>query len=198
MEYTLDVDDRIIRLAHDWDSFAIENDGQRAVSDRVLGHVIWKFVDGDEVKLYLHAILFAVRNWQKPLRLPLACHATDKRRHFEMRVTPQPALGLTVRMLQGSHGGSPGQPPQAAAGLLHLCAICGEVNPDARRHAATHRAQDPSAPVDMGTSGTTVCGACRALACDAIDKIRDRPVSRDRETHHHDAFEMDQCLVAGR
>jgi hypothetical protein len=56
-QYWLDPDNQIISVSSTWDQFALENDGETAVSSQVLGKQIWEFIDDDITKMWVDTLL---------------------------------------------------------------------------------------------------------------------------------------------
>ncbi len=84
--YWLDRDDRIIRVSGGWDAFALENDGEKAVSERVTGRKIFEFITGDITRMWMSAIIGLVRVSGGELERPYRCDTPYVRRYMRMRV----------------------------------------------------------------------------------------------------------------
>lgn len=86
--YVLDNENRIIGTGGAWDEFAQQNDGAAALSEKVVGHRLWDFVEGFEVQSFLNAFLISVRTNQAEFDTIYRCDGDDIRRLFLMTATP--------------------------------------------------------------------------------------------------------------
>lgn len=94
--YVLDATDRIAAVGPNWDSFALENAGEDAAADRVIGHYWWEFVNGHSTRSFLNTIFFACRSNRHDFDLLYRCDRPQLQRLFRMTVMPDAAGRLTV------------------------------------------------------------------------------------------------------
>lgn len=94
--YQVDSDDRIIGVSESWDSFALDNDGKAATAHKVLGTLLWDHIHQFEVKSYLNAIFFSVRQKGEIVCLPYRCDSLMQSRAFLMTVRPLSYGGLCI------------------------------------------------------------------------------------------------------
>ncbi len=88
--YTIDRDDRITGVSDNWLAFAVDNDGADTCHpDRIVGHLLWKFINDIETRTIYRMILETVRVKQRRVSFPFRCDSPDKRRYFEMTVVPE-------------------------------------------------------------------------------------------------------------
>ncbi len=100
--YLIDQDDRIRSVGGGWDEFAMENGGDGATSEAILGTELWQHIHGVDVKSYLNAIFFAVRISGSTLIMPYRCDSPTQPRQFFMTVASEQNGGLRV-----DHNGGP-------------------------------------------------------------------------------------------
>ena len=101
--YTIDHQNRIVRVGGNWLAFAAANQGgKRCHPDRVLNQPLWNFIAGDETQ-YLYSLCLAkVRLHQQTIVLPFRCDAPDRRRYLELTITPlsHEQIEFTSRILR--------------------------------------------------------------------------------------------------
>lgn len=85
--YRLDADDRIIEVGGAWDAFALDNNGDEAVADAVLGTSIWSNVTGDVARMYMEAILIRARLENTPITIDYFCNSPTLQRKSRMVLT---------------------------------------------------------------------------------------------------------------
>jgi len=87
--YRIDDSDRIIDVSGYWLQFAAENlAAESCQPDRVLGRLIWEFIDGSETRHLYEIILKRVRQAHMPVTLPFRCDSPDMRRYLELTIVP--------------------------------------------------------------------------------------------------------------
>jgi len=87
--YRIDGSDRITDVSGYWLSFAAENLATESCHpDRILGRVIWEFIDGSETRHLYEIILNRVRQAGMPVTLPFRCDSPDRRRYLELAIVP--------------------------------------------------------------------------------------------------------------
>ena len=167
-QYWLDPDNQIISVSSTWDQFALENDGETAVSSQVLGKQIWEFIDGDITKMWVDTLLKLCRTIGKYVERPYRCDSPHLKRYMTMGVYPEKSgvLRLEHIIVTTEPQATPiafyaAQQPVVA--LRFRCSICGRINeedfwiePDTFQDAAMHT-QGDGMPVAY-----TVCPHCRA------------------------------------
>jgi hypothetical protein len=84
--YTIDPDDRLVAINGPWDTFAMENRGECAVAEKILGHRLWNFVQGFETQSYLNAIFFFCRNEKEQFETTYRCDSYGEKRLFRMNI----------------------------------------------------------------------------------------------------------------
>lgn len=85
--YWLDADDRIVGVCGAWDRFARENDGGSALAADVVGRPVWRFMTGDQTRMWLDALLQRVRLNGKPIERPYRCDSPDQKRFMRMTIS---------------------------------------------------------------------------------------------------------------
>ena len=94
--YWIDEKDVIFRVSGPWDDFALENNGERACSEFVLGKPIWSFIFGETTKTWLNAIIGLVRIKQDIIERPYRCDSPSLKRYMSMRLYPESANAIMV------------------------------------------------------------------------------------------------------
>jgi hypothetical protein len=125
-----------------WDRFALENQGERALSRHVLGTSVLD-VSGDALQRFYRNMFEAVASSGKPFDFDYECSSAERFRMFRMHVLPlKGASGFLVvhsLRLEWPHSRTPSDPERElyrdSRGLIVMCSHC-------RR---TRRANDPAA-----------------------------------------------------
>jgi len=87
--YTIDNEDKIVRVCDNWVQFAQENEAAETLLPRVIENKpIWKFIEGDEAKMIYESIFKTIRTHNKSVALPFRCDSPDKRRYLKLVITP--------------------------------------------------------------------------------------------------------------
>lgn len=86
--YAVDGHDRIVAVDDAWIQFAMDNDGESLVADRVLRRNLWDFVRGIENRLIYKRILDHVRLAGESISFEFRCDSPVMERHLRMEVTP--------------------------------------------------------------------------------------------------------------
>lgn len=84
LSYTIDDQDRLIRVDEAFYRFAEENGWNEA--DASLGRSLWKFVAGEDVRKVERLLIRRVRDELREIRLPFRCDGPDVRREMEIRI----------------------------------------------------------------------------------------------------------------
>ena len=85
---TIDTDDRIVDVSPDWDAFANANNGLAACAAHVVGHSLFENIDGDPVRMFMHAVLMRVRASGTTEDVPYRCDSDTARRYYRMTLAP--------------------------------------------------------------------------------------------------------------
>jgi hypothetical protein len=94
--YRINDRDEIVFVNPQWDVFAAANDGERAVSARVLGRSLWDFVSDSGTRQLYRDLLVRART-RGPLRFNYRCDSPALRRVMEMELVPAPGGGVEFR-----------------------------------------------------------------------------------------------------
>ncbi|GMV94979.1 MAG: hypothetical protein AMXMBFR82_47570 [Candidatus Hydrogenedentota bacterium] len=86
IEYDLDADDRIAAIRGDWYSFAVANGAPGLTTDSVIGHVLWSFVDGLDVRSVYRMLVENVRSTGRSNRLSFNCDDRENVRRFDLNI----------------------------------------------------------------------------------------------------------------
>lgn len=84
--YIIDKRNTVVETGGDWDRFALQNGGEKAMGENVLGQSLWDFVQGDSVRSYLNALFFSSRLRGDGLCLPMRCDSHLERRDLRMTI----------------------------------------------------------------------------------------------------------------
>ncbi len=85
--WTIDPEDKIIRVNEAWLAFARENAAPQLVPNAVINRSLWDFVSGGETIHLYHLILEKVRKQKLALIIPFRCDSPDCRRFMEMEIS---------------------------------------------------------------------------------------------------------------
>ncbi len=97
--YAYEVDERdvIVRVSDNWQAFVDANGGGTSTAAAaVIGTPIWNYISGMEVRHLYQAVLKAVRERQKTVRLQFRCDAPDLRRYLVLTLTPLAARQIEI------------------------------------------------------------------------------------------------------
>jgi hypothetical protein len=89
VEYWIDAEDELLVVGADWSSFARGNHAPE-LADTTPDRTLWSYFDGDEVRDLWRLLVARVRATGTAAQVPLRCDAPDRRRWFEMTITPVP------------------------------------------------------------------------------------------------------------
>jgi hypothetical protein len=87
LAYSLDHQDRIVRVSDGWTQFALQNDAPELATEHVLHRSIWGFVS-DSTTRHIYMDLIARVRLGRTVRFSLRCDSPTVRRHLQMTVTP--------------------------------------------------------------------------------------------------------------
>lgn len=173
--YRLTSGDLISATFGDWDRFAIENGGARALTVQVLGQSLFDSIDGPATRRFLEQIFYDCRRNQSVMGQLYRCDSPQVERLFAMRVLPLPAGGIEVqhRLIRCRPLAAPAWP-----GLPHLryrrcsqCLACNFGGP----WVEGHRFRLPSGAV----AEDAVCPVCRGAVFPAVPPLRRGPQAAD-------------------
>ena len=137
--YRLDATDRIIEVGGDWDRFALENDGEAALGEKLEGTDVFASISGDRQKMYFRTVLQRARLSLRPIELDYFCHAPHELRHARMTLISDKNGSVLVKhsfvTRQRVHGNARAKPsvfPAAWVSPLKQCLQCGRVRSSGR------------------------------------------------------------------
>ncbi len=91
--YAVDAQDRIAAVDGGWRQFAMENDGEMLIADRVLRRSLWDYIRGIENRLIYKRVLDHVRQSGESVAFDLRCDSPTLERHLRMEVALLPENG---------------------------------------------------------------------------------------------------------
>jgi len=129
-DYTIDGNDTIVSISDNWHAFAEDNAWDGPVRPRdVVGHSLWRFIQGPEVQRLYQAIFSRVRNGHPCRALPFRCDSPVERRYLELNVEARPAghlhLRSTIVLTERRHPVKVLESRISRSSLLlKLCSVC--------------------------------------------------------------------------
>jgi hypothetical protein len=170
----LDREDRIVRVSGSWDTFALENEGEKAVSERVTGRKLFEFITGDISRMWMSAIIGLVRVSGGELERPYRCDTPYVRRYMRMRVFSEISGELCLEhiLLKKEKRSKPVFFVPAVSipknPLERRCSTCGRIFHDGEWIEAD---SIPGLPSDGGEIPVvyTICEECWKMAGDRSD-----------------------------
>jgi hypothetical protein len=94
--YRLDGMDTVRFVSSSWLRFAQENDAAELVEERVVGHVIWDFVQGVEVRRLWATLFSTLRARREEIVVPFRCDSPSVVRLMELTLRPLPPAGIEL------------------------------------------------------------------------------------------------------
>ncbi len=82
--YTLDGNDCIVSVFGAWDTFALENDGYRCTSGKVIGTHLFSHIHDNHSATAVRSLLDAARTSMKPVSIQYSCDSPNLARVAEM------------------------------------------------------------------------------------------------------------------
>lgn len=87
--YWLDHASHIVGVDGPWDRFALENEGEAACAERVIGQPLLHFVSGDEARMWIDTLLQLARLTGEVLERSYRCDSPELQRFMNMRLVPE-------------------------------------------------------------------------------------------------------------
>lgn len=88
--YRTDKNSILFSVSPNWDDFALNNGGEEATAEKVLGKKIWDFISNREVRHIFEQLVKKVFSTGKPACIPINCDSPDTRREMELSLIPLP------------------------------------------------------------------------------------------------------------
>lgn len=85
--YEIDSEDKIVAANDNWDSFAIENDGQDFLFEKIKGSSVWDHIS-DPATTELYRRIFGAAREGHPVQFFLRCDSPAVRRMLHVSVSP--------------------------------------------------------------------------------------------------------------
>ena len=155
---------QIIEVGGEWDEFAKENEGERALSRVVIGRSIWDFVTGAPTRMWLEALFQLAELRNEPVERIYRCDSPQLKRMMSMRISPEEEKVLRVenellsveplekKVVIRHHSRIPG------TDIRMRCSICGKVK-------VSDQWLEPADLVEQNPDGIivayTVCEPCK-------------------------------------
>jgi hypothetical protein len=96
MSYTLDRSDTIVAVSGNWDNFALDNNGEKTLSDQVVGRKLDQFITGDDTRMFVRTMIMSARTLRRPIYRPYRCDSPKLKRFMEMTVLPRDGGAVEV------------------------------------------------------------------------------------------------------
>jgi hypothetical protein len=136
--YRLDGDDVIRWVSGGWIHFAKQNTDGSWDPESVVGHSIWSYIEGPEVRHLYELLLRRVRTAGVAIEVPFRCDGPDVRRDMRLRIEPLENEGvqLTVAFPRETPAGGVGGDGESSLPertvrpkpeLVPLCSWCDRV-----------------------------------------------------------------------
>ncbi len=128
MFYTLDAEDRILRVSTGWNQFSLENGGPPDLAERVVGAPLETFISGDETRAFFHGFFLRVREMGRLVWADYRCDSPELKRLHRMMLTPRPNGTLTVtHVTVWAQPQSRGKFFPVLQGAVPVCSLCGRL-----------------------------------------------------------------------
>lgn len=132
--YTIDSNYSITSVGPEWDEFAIENEAENAVAERVRGRAIWEFISDETTRELYRMALERVSEWGQPISFPFRCDSPGMRRYLQMEISPLDGGGW--RLASTTYRETPREPVELLRARressdeppLRMCSWCKRVN----------------------------------------------------------------------
>jgi hypothetical protein len=96
IQYRIDQADRILFVNEAWLQFACQNAGEHLNRANVIGHCLWDFIEGEDVRQIYGMIFKAVRTTGQSVVFKFRCDSPVCRRYFLLNVSPLPEETLML------------------------------------------------------------------------------------------------------
>ncbi|AXJ01997.1 hypothetical protein CYPRO_2758 [Cyclonatronum proteinivorum] len=166
----------IIAVGGEWDEFAAQNDGKRALSRSVIGRPIWDFVTGAPTRMWLEALFQLAELRNEPVERIYRCDSPQLKRVMSMRISPEDEKVLRVdnelisveplekKVVIRHHSRNPDTT------IRMRCSICGKIKVGEEWNEPVELTEDNPAGIIVAY---TVCGSCKqAMPKSGSGKIR--------------------------
>ncbi|MCB0192433.1 MAG: hypothetical protein KDJ65_10860 [Anaerolineae bacterium] len=87
--YWLNQADEIVDVNDEWDNFALDNDGNEVVRDKVIGKPLFNFIVGESTRMFVDNLLRRARLRYQETHKFYRCDSPDVKRFMEMRIVPE-------------------------------------------------------------------------------------------------------------
>lgn len=161
LTYWLDAQDLIQGVDAGWHHAVKDHEAPECHAAQVIGQPLWVFVQGEAVRQSLRAIFFSVRTYQCPVMLPWRCDTPDKRRLYQMTVSPLEAGAISIEHKRIPMPQIAAPPPcvHPQPGWLRCSVCCEPVSPWSRVVPAYRDETE------------TVCRSCRQAITRTLDTL---------------------------
>jgi hypothetical protein len=88
--YRIDSDKRIVYTNPAWTDFALDNDAEDLLPEKLLGNYIWDYISCPQTSHVYEEIVSKVVTGKRAVRFPFRCDSPSARRYLEMTVAPGP------------------------------------------------------------------------------------------------------------
>ncbi len=155
--YWLDNKYNICSVSDSWDTFAMENDGDSFVSEKVLGKSIWSFISDDATRMWFDTLIQKVKLLNRQIERHYRCDSDKWRRYMKMVITPgKNGLVKTQHLLLDTTPRNPFikiEPIDFYKDDYFIrCSICGRLQKNGKWY-------EP----ELLFSGSTLCAACKVI-----------------------------------
>ena len=167
--YRLNPDNRIVDVGQDWNEFAQNNDGEKAVADSVLGHRFEKFIADTDTKAYMNAIFFVCRNMQAPFLTHYRCDAPHEKRLYEMGIDcdENGVLKVSHKLISKKSINKKVSRSAAYVKWEYHCSICAKYKISNVWLDGIHHNDN-----DAFAKKHCICPECKSHASSILDKMR--------------------------
>ncbi|MCB0210732.1 MAG: hypothetical protein KDJ52_15440 [Anaerolineae bacterium] len=87
--YWLNQVDEIVDVNDEWNAFALDNDGDTVVREKVIGKPLFSFIMGESTRLFVDNLLQRARLRYQETHKFYRCDSPDIKRFMEMRIIPE-------------------------------------------------------------------------------------------------------------
>lgn len=159
---------QIIAVGGEWDAFAEENEGRKALSRSVIGRPIWDFITGAPTRMWLETLFQLAELRNEPVERIYRCDSPQLKRVMSMRISPEEdrvlrvdnellsvePLEKKVVIRHHSH--------QTGTDIRMRCSICGKIKEKENESEVWTEPADLADQIPEGiVVAYTVCAACK-------------------------------------